>query len=484
MATRYQHRPTSVSDGRSPLTADHAKGEYRDGCGDPRGCRDSGRGRCGAAREDRQSHRSARSVNCLGHSAPFTFHHLTTALVRCSTGRRLPPAGPSTVRGISMVRSEHRSARTLVRRGLVAATMVLALAVYGLATAGTQSFAFKPTAASGASTSAGLAVSQAVSPTNNSLNVATQGPNHSLYFFWNVAGKWYGPLGIGAAGSTFSAPTIVADPSSGNFDIAVEGPSHTLDFYWDIKGTWYGPFEVAGAGTTYSTPGLVEDGSGHLQIAAQGPGNTLDVYWNVSAKFYGPLGIGGPGSTFTGPSLTLNGPTTVYAWVQGRNHDLEVYTLASGVWSSASDASNDNTAYSAAGGVLLLPMGNPGSIFEGPNNSLYQAFGPSSPALVKQLRGGGTTYSMPSAISPTGPGVAGYIANAGPSNTLSFYFPDSTTGNLDGPLQIGGTGSTFSAPSLIQDGNGNQDIAVEGPSNTLWAYFDIGGVKIGRASCR
>ena len=149
-----------------------------------------------------------------------------------------------------MVRSERSWARIFVRRGLVAAIMVLALAVYGLVTAGTQSLAFKPTA----STSGGHSVSQAVSPANFSINVAAQGPSHTLYFYWELenssggyTGVWNGPLGIGAPGSTFSAPTIVAQgsgPGFGNFDIAVQGPSNTGDLYWDISGTWYGPYHV------------------------------------------------------------------------------------------------------------------------------------------------------------------------------------------------------------------------------------------------
>jgi hypothetical protein len=361
-----------------------------------------------------------------------------------------------------MQRSHPNWARTFVRRGLVAAVLVLALATYGLVTAGTQSSAFKPTAAAVNST-AGRSVSQAISPTNGSLNVATQGPNHSLYFFWNVAGKWYGPLGVGAPGSTYSAPTILSQ-GNGNFDIAAQGPNNSLYFYWDITGTWYGPYGVAGPGTTFSTPGLVEDNNNNLQIATQGPANTLDVYWNTAAQFYGPLGIGGPGSTFSGPAITLSG-SDLYVQVQGRNHDLEEYhRFGTAPWSGVSDSSNDNTVYSApwavSGGFAL---------FQGPNNSLWESEGAFTPVFV-QIRGGGSTYSMPSLTNNTD-----FIAAEGPSNTLWYYFYNNSTSNFDGPLQIGSPGSTFSAPSLIQDASSNQDIAVQGPGNALWAYFDIGG---------
>ncbi len=219
-----------------------------------------------------------------------------------------------------MVRSERSWARILVKRGLVAAILVLALAVYGLVTAGTQSLAFKPTA----STSGGHSVSQALSPANGSINVAAQGPNHTLYFYWeledssgNYTGVWNGPLGIGAQGSTFSAPTILAQgnggpssPGYGNFDIAVQGPSNTGDLYWDISGTWYGPYQFAGPATVFGTPGMIEDSQGNLQITAEGPGNTLYAYWNTTGAFYGPLGIGGPNSTFSAPSMSRSGNNT------------------------------------------------------------------------------------------------------------------------------------------------------------------------------
>ncbi len=387
-----------------------------------------------------------------------------------------------------MVRSDQSWARTFVRRGLVAAIAVLALAAYGLVTSGTQSLAFKP-AATTTSTSGGHSVSQAVSPTNHSINVAAQGPSHTLYFYWELwnatsssyTGVWNGPLGIGAPGSTQSAPTILAQglggAANGNFDIAVEGPSHTGDLYWDISGTWYGPYQFAGPNTVFSTPGMVEDSNGNLQITVQGPGNTLYTYWNTTGKFYGPLGIGGPNSTFSAPTMSRSGDF-VYAVVQGRNHDVESYSVYDGggtpssatPWSSAFDIANDNTGFDT-------PQAGPGgAIFQGPNNSLYQAsnfFG----IQLTQIRGAGTTYSTPS-FTDTG----SFISVEGPSNTLYWYFRDQNTGNLDGPLQIGGAGSSWSAPSLIRDastGGNNYDIAVQGANHALYEYFVISGVVHG-----
>jgi hypothetical protein len=394
-----------------------------------------------------------------------------------------------------MARSERSWARTFVKRGLVAAIMILALAVYGLLTAGTQSLSLRPTATS-TSTSGGHSVSQAMSPANNSINVAAQGPSHSLYFYWELynsstssyTGVWNGPLGVGAPGSTFSAPKILAQSSGGsgtlgNFDIAVEGPNHTGDLYWDISGTWYGPYQFAGPGIVMSTPGMVEDSDGNLQITVQGPANTLYAYWNTAGAFYGPLGIGGPNSTFSGPTMQRAG-NLVDAAVQGPNHSLRSYSVYDGgstpsngtPWSSATDISNDNTEWDIAnwGGVGGNTNTN-GIIFQGPNNSLYEAI--TNPTFqLDEIRGAGTTYSTPSGLSG---GNYQYIAAEGPSNTLYWYFEDPNTVRLDGPLQIGGVGSTWSAPSLIFDASGNFDIAVQGANHALYEYFDINGVMHG-----
>jgi hypothetical protein len=219
---------------------------------------------------------------------------------------------------------------------------------------------------------------------------------------------------------------------------------------------------------------MVEDSNGNLQIGTQGPGNTLYVYWNTTGKFYGPLGIGGPNSTFSAPSMSEGG-TYVHATVQGRNHDLEDYDVNDGgstpsnarPWSSAFDISNDNTAWDSAWG------GYEGAIFQGPSNSLYQATNFFAIDLT-QIRGAGTTYSTPSAL-----GSGEYISAEGPSNTLYWYFFDVNTDRVDGPLQIGAIGSTWSAPSLIEDANSNFDIAVQGVNNALYEYFVINGVVHG-----
>ena len=62
------------------------------------------------------------------------------------------------------------------------------------------------------------------------------------------------------------------------------------------------------------------------------------------------------------------------------------------------------------------------------------------------------------------------VAVQGPSNSLWLYWqtPDA---ELAGPAGVGGPGSDFSAPSIAFGANGLPTVAVQGPSNSLWLYW-------------
>jgi hypothetical protein len=68
-------------------------------------------------------------------------------------------------------------------------------------------------------------------------------------------------------------------------NIAAEGPSHSLDFYWAVNGssTWT-PEVVAGAGTTASAPAITVN-QGSVNIAAlNGNGLGTEFYWAVNGS--------------------------------------------------------------------------------------------------------------------------------------------------------------------------------------------------------
>ena len=367
-----------------------------------------------------------------------------------------------------MPRSHRTWTRSILRRGLVAGLTILALAVYGLVTSGGAAPAFKASAASSIGASSQLSVALATSPTNNSVNVAARGPNNSLRFYWEVGGTWYGPLGLGGAGTTFSAPTIVAE-DSGNFDIAVEGPNHTIYFYWDASGTWYGPIQVGPAGAAFSSPSMTIDADGHLNLAVQGPSNGLFAYWNTNATWYGPLGIGGANTAFSAPSVTYANTSvgTVEVFALGPNNDVRNWSRShsTGQWTGPHEWSNDGQGFSVPSGYEST------ALVQGPNHSLVDTDGF---ATLVQVGTAGTAYSSPSFLS-------GFVASdsrvtvQGPSHSLYYWF-SGNNGQWNGPVQIGVPGSTFSAPSMEDESTGsNVDLAVQGPGNSLYFYWSVGG---------
>jgi uncharacterized protein YvpB len=312
----------------------------------------------------------------------------------------------------------------------------------------------------------GLSTSVAISPTNGSVNVAVLGPAHSLYFYWNVAGRWYGPLGIGAPNSAFSGPAIVAE-SDGNFDIAVQGPDHTLFLYWDISGRWFGPLEVGRPGTTYSAPSLVVDPKKHVTVAVQGPGNSLSLFWCIDAQWSGPYGLGASNSTFSAPDLSLIGGAapTVQAVVQSGSAALQQYQLGTdGSWSGPNAWSGTLAAYSSAASSSAATG------YQGTGNSLNVITNGTSTA---QLGGTGTTFSAPS-LGVIGP--ATYLVVQGPSHSLDSY---SNNGGWSAAVRAAAAGSAYSAPSVAVEANGHVDVAVQGPANTLFFFWRIGATWYG-----
>jgi hypothetical protein len=83
-----------------------------------------------------------------------------------------------------------------------------------------------------------------------------------------------------------------------------------------------------------------------------------------------------------------------------------------------------------------------------------------------------TTYSAPSLAQN---GNTTIIAAQGPSNSLDFYWAFNGSSNW-GPELVAGAGTTYSAPSIAANISGNGvNIAAEGPSNSLDFYWAING---------
>jgi hypothetical protein len=85
---------------------------------------------------------------------------------------------------------------------------------------------------------------------------------------------------LAAPAMAATGPSMIQNGNSVN--IAAQGPDHTLRFYWAVNGTatWH-PETVAGPGTTYSAPSMIQNGNS-VNITAQGPAATLRFYWAVN----------------------------------------------------------------------------------------------------------------------------------------------------------------------------------------------------------
>ena len=356
------------------------------------------------------------------------------------------------------------------RRGVLITLAGASLAGTALATAGPPALHAHAATAS----SPGYAVSEAIDSTSGNTYIAAQGPAHSLFFYWNLKGTWYGPLQVRAHGSTFSGPSLSID-HNGNVVIAVQGPSNSLWFYWNVKGKWYGPLQIGAPGTAMSTPSIGLDQDSNLDVAVQGPSQTTAFLWGISGTWHGPVTLGSAGMSLSAPSLSAGTDTTthrVYIATRGPNNSLLVFENSSGTWAKPA-------------------MSNPQTTFAAPNNSqgIFYVQGAgndmdnwewnidtstNTPYVFGEwpIAPGGSTLS---AAAGDGLGAATAI---GPSNSLFFYWE---AGGWRGPLGLGGAGSSFSVPAIasMAADSSNPAIAVEGPNNSLFFYWNIKGTWYG-----
>ena len=203
-------------------------------------------------------------------------------------------------------------------RRLAAIAVTVAAALLAVAGTLTPALAATPTAANSPS----MVVNGA------DLDIAAQGPNNSLLFYWAVNGTstWH-TVTVAGAGTTFSAPSMAVD--GGSVIIAAQGPNNSLMFYWtfDPASSW-NPEPVAGAATTFSAPSVATDNHS-VDIVAQGPGGTMYSYYAVNgSSTWATQLVGGslisPGAT-SAPAVVMAGGLVNVA-VQTNFYDLTFYS--------------------------------------------------------------------------------------------------------------------------------------------------------------
>jgi hypothetical protein len=215
------------------------------------------------------------------------------------------------------------------------------------------------------------------------VNIAVQGPDDSLLFYWAVNGTptWYTET-VAGAGTTFSAPSMDVDGNIVN--IAVQGPDDSLLFYWAVNGTptWHAE-TVAGAGTTFSAPSMATDGNS-VDIAAVGPGNSLDSYYAVNgSSTWTPEVVTGAGFStrvFSAPAIVITGGNVdiaaevqneaLYFWSQPVGGAMDTWKgwLVGSTSSAPSMIANDgvlNISTTTLDGGVLVYWANEGSVVWG-----------------------------------------------------------------------------------------------------------------------
>ena len=160
------------------------------------------------------------------------------------------------------------------------------------------------------------------------VQVAVEGPNHTLAFWYKPdnSTKWTMQR-VAGKNSTYSPPVIV-DNTAGNIEVAAMGPTNSLDYYWQTHGTttWKGG-RIKAPRTTYSTPAIVYNSNdNNTEIAVEGPENSLQFYWNHDGSptwdTAGPSGVIGLDTTYSAPAMTRYDDGTAIAF---RGYDNQLF---------------------------------------------------------------------------------------------------------------------------------------------------------------
>ncbi len=338
--------------------------------------------------------------------------------------------------------------------------------------------------------SSSSASAESVTQSGSSTIVASEGPNHSLYVYWQSFGSdtWNKQI-VAGKDTAYSTPRVIQVLS--HAVIAVEGPTHTLDVYTDSgpHGAWRRSV-VGGKETTYATPGIaISKAVGGTtktgtDIVAVGPHNTLNVYWNIAGTAkWSEHAIAGQGTTFSAAAIVQDNGAAMNVAAEGPNHSLDFYWSSNNLkWNATPAAHSDGTVYSAP--AIAVSKNVAGSkelgtyvVFEGPDNTLRDHWNVAGKAANgwQTVAGKHTTYSAPAEANIIG---AVNIVAEGPDHALDTYWTDT---NVWHPNSLA-KGYVYAAPTVTQTsdaGNSRKagmEITAEGPGHSLYDYWNISGV--------
>jgi hypothetical protein len=278
-----------------------------------------------------------------------------------------------------------------------------------------------------------------------------------------------GPLPAALA-DVASSPSLTANDGAAN--IAVQGPDDSLVFYWADNGsTAWQTDTVAGAGTTFGSPAMAVNG-GTVDIAAEGPDNTLSFYWAYTGTgTWHAETVPAPDVT-SAPSITVDGNTFYIAVVEDGGQ-LWVWTavIGTGTWKGKQiglSAFSYFPAITANGGNvdIVAPNQVNGSL------DFYSAAVGSSSWNSETVAGAGSTLIVPASIT-VNEGMITIAAVGGTvtDSQLLFYSAASGSSTWGKPEPVASGVSNSAAPSITaNDGAANiSDVTSAGDLEFYWA---------------
>ena len=148
---------------------------------------------------------------------------------------------------------------------------------------------------------------------------------------------------------------------------------------------------------------------------------------------------------------------------------------------SGSVAVSDGAGHTCS--ISTLTANSPGGMIPGPD--VYQSTGScaiTEPGGTYTVTASYTSTNIPAyaaasgttteyvATAPASPAYLPTVAVQGPSNTLWIYW-ETADAQWHGPYQVGAPGSTYSTPAVTEGPNGLPDIVAEGPNNSTYLYW-------------
>jgi acylphosphatase len=205
---------------------------------------------------------------------------------------------------------------------------------------------------------------------------------------------------------------------------------------------------------------LQDGGAGHVGIVNSVSGSTVSIVNQNTVAVYSS-------ATLSGGTLTMSGWSSYT--VKGVVHSPSSLPPTSTPTPTpppppADSPSSTNTVQNQSSGMTQV-------FVQGPNNSLQTYYWQTGIGWdgPYQIAGSGTTYSAPSAIQLQPSGMVQVFVQ-GPSSTLETYYWSPGIGWNS--YQIAGIGTTYSAPTATQNqSNGMVQVFAEGTSNSLQTYW-------------